>query len=283
MRLRSLYTLVGGAWGAVIALPATVLVSGYLLAAAWLFFFGDDPWPARAWLVILPGILLGVAIFVWATSLGYRFGARAEGAVPERQAIIRRRAAWWIGGALIVGLLQAGVVAASERRQQAERDQRAELIRNFDRLVRARHSIGRIDVVAPMDEEAGVRVPSQAAVTLSGERAGVYRIAWELTETLYDTPLLVGEERLTLAGGDTTVLVPIDMRTLRERYRSEVLGGRGGVLVESDWPLKVSIRPLLSGEEARSVPRSERQNLRLGMSALISEAQAPVPVEFRID
>lgn len=52
---------------------------------------------------------------------------------------------------------------------------------------------------------------------------------------------------------------------------------------KAEWPLKVSIRPLLSGEEARSIPRSERQNLRLGMSALISEAEAPVPVYFRID
>ena len=62
MSLRSLYTLVGAAWGVVLGAPTAVMVSGYLLAAAWLFLFGDDPWPAHSWLVLLPGPIAGIAI-----------------------------------------------------------------------------------------------------------------------------------------------------------------------------------------------------------------------------
>ncbi len=300
MSLRALYSLVGATWGAVIGAPATILVGGFLLGAAWLFAFGDDPWPVGSGLVLLPALMLGVAIFVVAAGIGYRYGARREARLRMRrtneqgetdgaptEATLRRRAVWLIGLAVLVGLIEVGAVSALERGQQAERERAAELRANFDRLVEQRHAIAGIDIVLARSAEAvaetGIRRPSQAAISLSGERAGDYGVAWELRETLHDTPLLVGERRLTLARGDTTVLVPIDMRTVRERYRSEVLSGRGGVLVESEWPLRVSIRPLLSGEETQSLPRSELQNLRLGMSALISEAEAPVPVYFRID
>ena len=128
MRLRSLYTLVGAAWGIVIAFPATVLVSGYFLAAAWLYFFGEGSLSARPWLVLLPGLALGIAIFAWVTSIGYRYGASAEATLPERQAIIRRRAVLWVGVALLVGVFEAGVAVTVERRLEAESQQRDTLV-----------------------------------------------------------------------------------------------------------------------------------------------------------
>lgn len=297
MSVRAAYSLAGAAWGAVIGAPVAVLVGGFLLGAAWLFLFGDDPWPVGSWLVILPALMLGMAIFLAAVGLGYRYGARAEAALeehrtsgqrdtgqePTTETVLRRRAAWWIGLAVLAGLIQVGALSAIERGQQDERDRFAELGGNFERLVEARHAITRIELVTTRGAEPGVRIPTRAAISLGGKRSGGYRIAWELTETLHDTPLLVGEGRLTLVSGDTVVFVPIDLDTLRARYRREVLGGRGGVLVESEWPFRAQLRPLLSQSEADSVPRTELQNLRLGESALISKGEAPVPVHFRID
>ena len=105
MRLRSLYTLVGAAWGVVIAFPATVLVSGYFLSAAWFYFVGERDWAAWPWLVVLPGLALGIIIFGWVTSIGFRFGGRAEAMLPERQKVMRRRALYWMAAALIVAAL----------------------------------------------------------------------------------------------------------------------------------------------------------------------------------
>lgn len=298
MSLRSLWTLVGAAWGAVIGIPATILVGGFLLGAAWLFLFGDDPWPVGSWLVLLPAMLLGAAIFIGGLGVGYRYGVRAEaglagdhsGPAPESERAaalsatrLRRRAWWLIGLAALVGLIQLGAVSAMTRGQQAERDRGAELRANFERLVGSRHAISGIEIVAARGAQPDARSVTRAAISLEGRRSGRYRIAWELTETLHDTPLQVGEDRLTLVSGDTVVFVAIDFDTVRERYRREVLGGRGGVLVESEWPFRARIKPVLSRAEADSIPRNELQNLRLGTSALISEGEAPVPVYFRID
>lgn len=281
--LRSLYTLAGAAWGVVLGAPAATMVSGYLLAAAWLFLFGDDPWPAHSWLVLLPGPIVGIAILLGATALGRWFGSRAEllEAGPERGAM-RQRAMVLLGLAVLVGLLEVAAVFALERGQRQERAEAAALDENFTRLVETRHAVASVRAQSTAwDDDRAAELTM--AISLAGSRAGDYRISWELTETLHDTPLLVGERRLTLIAGDTVIYVPIDIRMIRDRYRSEVLSGRGGVLVETEWPFKARLRPLLSRAEAEELSRSERQNLRLGYSALLSEGEAPVPVHFRID
>lgn len=273
MSPRSLYTLAGAAWGAVIGAPVAVLISGFLLGAAWLFLFGDDPWPTRSWLVLLPGPVVGVAILLGATALGRWYGSRAESA---------QRAVSLLGLAALVGLLEVAAVFSLERGQQRERADAAALEENFARLVEMRHAITSAKAQSTAWDD-GQATGLTMTISLVGRRPGDYRISWELTETLHHTPLLVGEERLTLVAGDTVVYVPIDIRTIRDRYRSEVLGGRGGVLVETEWPFKARLRPLLSRSEARELPGRELQNLRLGYSALLSEAEAAVPVYFRID
>jgi hypothetical protein len=300
VRVRGLYTVAGGAWGAVIGAPVAILIAGYTLATAWLFLFGDDPWPAASWLVLLPGPLAGLAIFLTATALGYVYGSRAETSLEReaekppdaptqpaagggrREASVRRRAVLLLGLALLAGLFEVAALAAFERGQQRERDAAAALDENFARLVESRHAISSIR--AQRASWDGAAAPERTvAIRIEGRRAGGYRLTWELTETLYDTPLLVGEQRLTLLAGDTVVYVPIDIATVRERYRSEVLNGRGGVMVETQWPFRARLRPLLSRSEARELPGRELQNLRLGYSELLSQAEAPVPIAFRID
>jgi hypothetical protein len=88
MKKRHLYVLLFAVPGASGALLVSGLVGGALAGAAWLFAFGDDPWPA--WFgVAFPLLLAAVFLSVWAGVLvgAYRVGRRLEG----RSGIERRQ------------------------------------------------------------------------------------------------------------------------------------------------------------------------------------------------
>jgi len=79
MKKRHLYCLLFAIPGFVAALAAAMLVFGAAAGFAWLFLFGDSPWPSGAG-VVLPGIFALVFLALWAGSLvwGFKVGKRLE-------------------------------------------------------------------------------------------------------------------------------------------------------------------------------------------------------------
>ena len=104
---------------------------------------------------------------------------------------------------------------------------------------------------------------------------------WQLDEPLYGVSLLSGEQRLDLGPAGVSADVVLDMAALAERYRETVLEGRRDkVLVDGVFRLQISLEPLLDEAERRALPAREIDNLDRGLSGLIYETRAEVPVSL---
>ena len=74
-----LYAIIGGAWGPVLGVVAGLAVTVFAAGVAWLWLFGDDPWPqAVSWVVPLIGADAGLVVFVACLVIGIRHGRNLE-------------------------------------------------------------------------------------------------------------------------------------------------------------------------------------------------------------
>jgi hypothetical protein len=79
MKRRTLYMMLFGVPGLVVALVAAVLAAGAVAGMLWIFVFGDNTWPN--WVEqALPAVLIAVFLAVWLACLaaGYVIGKRLE-------------------------------------------------------------------------------------------------------------------------------------------------------------------------------------------------------------
>ncbi len=277
MRLRRLYALVGAVWGLLLGAVAAFETIAFALGASWLFLFGDDQWPDAVGPVVFGlGALIGLFVLTLGVWAGLRLGSRYERAPQETWHLARRRGhvLLWVWGAVIAVLVAGSTISAlrygSEREVAAEREQW------FAAFVQQRHRVERVEITA---EAPAART---ATLHLRGDREGAYRLDWVLDERTYRTVLDEGTRELSLVEGEETVEIRFDLATLRERYRDRVLSGPGAVLVEEDFRLHLTLTPLLTAAEQRSIPAREVHNLELGASELIAEAVGVVPVRFEI-
>jgi hypothetical protein len=151
----------------------------------------------------------------------------------------------WAWGATVAVLVALSTISAL--RYESERATAAEHERRFTALVEARHRIESVEAAA---DPPATRV---ATILLRGDREGAYRLDWALDERTYRTVLDQGTRQLSLPGGDGSVELRFDLATLRERYRDRVLSGAGGVLVEEDFRLHLTLTPQLTEAERRSI------------------------------
>jgi hypothetical protein len=274
VRVRALYTLAGASWGLVLGVLTAVAAVSYALGFSWLFLFGDDPWPeSSGWFILAVGIAVFIAVFGLFLGIGYRWGRRLEARGAGAPEI--RRGAWLIAGSIALALGTLGAVAL-----KAVADDRAAAVRAaqdeaFDDLLIRRHEI--TDWLSEGREESvAVRL------LLSGSRAGRYRLSWVLSDGLYGEELVRDSTDLELLPGDRDMTLVLETPLVARRYRERVLVGRGGVLVENDLPLLVTLEPLLSPQELASLPSRERHNLEIGASTLRVEVEKGVPFRFTL-
>lgn len=79
MKKRYLYSILFGIPGFVVSVVISFVISGFALGILWIYFFGDDPWPASVD-TILPILFVLVFLAVWmaAIAMGYVTGKRLE-------------------------------------------------------------------------------------------------------------------------------------------------------------------------------------------------------------
>jgi hypothetical protein len=274
VRVRTLYTLAGASWGLVLGVLTAVAAVSYALGFSWLFLFGDDPWPeSSGWFILAVGIAVFIAVFGLFLGIGYRWGRRLEARGAGAPEV--RRGAWLIAGSIALALGTLGAVAL-----KAGVDDRAAAVRAaqdeaFDDLLLRRHEI--TDWLSEGQEESVA-----VHLLLSGSRAGRYRLSWVLSDGLYGEELVRDSTDLELLPGDRDMTLVLETPLVARRYRERVLAGRGGVLVENDLPLLVTLEPLLSPQELASLPDHERHNLEIGASTLRVEVERGVPFRFTL-
>jgi F0F1-type ATP synthase membrane subunit c/vacuolar-type H+-ATPase subunit K len=272
MRLRSLYLLTGLVLGGLAALAVALQVFAVGAGVSWLYLFGDEPWPARAqWVLMGAALAAGLATLGAGLAFGYLHGRRCESAPrPERA---RRRGRGLLLGGLALWLLVVGLGLWQQERQSSARAAAAVQEAAFASLLQARHVIAGVAIAEPDGAEL------RLSLALTGARSGAYRLAWQLSDPLYGVTLLSGEQHLALGPEAASADLGFEIAVLAERYRETVLQGRSDkVLVDGVFRLQLSLEPLLDGEERRDLPAREIGNLERGLSGLIFETRAEVPV-----
>ncbi|MGI9038052.1 MAG: hypothetical protein ACR2GQ_04230 [Gemmatimonadota bacterium] len=291
LRTRTIWTLAGLAWGLVVGLVTALQTAAFLLGVGWLFIFGDDRWPDAAnWVFLGLVVVAGLVPTVLLAWIGQRLGVAFES--ETRQRLRARRRGWYVLmlalSAMTLGAAMAWAGSLTDRARRADRVAAEE---QFDQLSAIVHRIDDARVARPGEADssaarAGAEAAGPAAVTvlveMDGARAGEYLLGWTLREPTYDSTLAAGARTLTLPAGPAVEGITVDTADIREGYRNSVLGGRGGVLVDEDWTLRATLRPVLTPAENTRLPREEVQNLGLGDSGLISEGSMPLPVRFQV-
>ena len=271
---RTMYALAGASWGLVLGAAAAFVAVGYALGFSWLFIFGDDPWPEHVgWAYLAMGVAVFAIVFSLLTVAGYRKGTRLESEGATAGAA--RRAVLSIAGSAVLGLGLLGTVwlrARADDRGRAARDAQEAALAE---LLQRRHEV--TDWLTETTEE-GVAVH----LILAGSRHGTYRLMWVLSDGLYGRELLRDSSRLELRPGDRNYSFELPHRVVAERYRSLVLDGGGGVLVENDFPLMVTLAPVLTEAELADLPATERRNLANGTSDLPFVRELSVPLRFTL-
>jgi hypothetical protein len=276
VKTRTIWTLAGFGWGLLVGLIIALQTAGFLAGVGWLFIFGDDPWPEAAnWVLLGLTAIAGLLPLIALTWLGRRLGIAFES--ESRQRLRTRRRGWFVfglaAGGLALGAAMAWAGALTERAQRADREAAEH---QYEQLVGAAHRIEGVSV-------GGGEPPAvDVAVTLAGSRTGEYVLDWRLRELVYDSTLAAGSRILRLSEGEVRETVTIDTAGVRAAYDRSVLSGDARVLVDEDFDLLLSLRPILTSAETARLPDDEVREFERGESELISRTTAPFPVQFEL-
>jgi hypothetical protein len=272
-----LYLIAGFLWALLLGPAVALAVAAASAGAAWLFIFGDDPWPPVAqWFILLSAIgggLVAAAAALWS---GYQLSRWKQSHRPATVVDERRRAIVLLVVPITLILVIAAKVwfdANSYRRALEIASQREAA---FADLVGDSQAV----VAISIKQTSGDTL--QAIVRTAGEREGKHRLTWLVMPSSSDHVLLDGSRDLKLDRGNSEIPLAISMRNLAGRYREIVLGGQGGVLVDEPFRLTVVIEPILTRAEATNLPPGELRRLGTTDSPLRSEQTAFFPVHFTI-
>lgn len=278
LETRTIWTLAGLAWGVLVGLITALQTAGFLAGVGWLFIFGDDPWPEAAnWVLLGMTAVAGVLPLILLTWLGRRLGIAFEN--ESRQRLRTRRRGWFAFALAAAGIaLGAAMAWAGMLTERAQRADREAAQRQYVQLTEAAHRITDVTIAA------GAPPAVEIGVTAEGERAGEYVLDWRLRETVYDSTLATGSRMLTLDEGRSRETVAIDTAALRSVYGRSVLGDAetAPVLVDENFELRLTLRPVLTSNEQARIPEAEVRNLERDDSELVSDATEPFPVRFEL-
>lgn len=276
MNAKRLFIIAGAAWGVVLGLAGGVYAAGIAAGFAWLFLFGDNPWPDWSEGAILgTAAVVGLAILAGSTALGWAAGQRYEQADPPRQARGSQAAAGLI---LLAVLVAAGGVWSMARQQASVERQRQEQVvsgRNLTEMQAATHQLAGIDI-----DWRGGGADGSATVHLDGHRAGAYRLEWQIRARAFKKALLAGEDRLDLAAGPASTTISIPTDALVDGYRAMLSHQNANIMVDEAFAFETRLIPILDPAEEAALPQGESRNLEQGWSTLIDKAEADFPVRF---
>lgn len=275
MRLRFRYLIAGIAWALLLGPLACLAAVAGAAGVAWLWLFGDNPWPSATQRVLpLIGAAAGLAVAAGCIVFADRHGSRRE-ALPltARRGESRKLAVLTAAPLLVLVLL--GLNAWRENREHANASiAAAQRKAVFTALANNRHRIAAITVERSADDTF------RAEIDLSGRHEGDYRLRWQVADTGFDAILVTGSRILHLRPGEQRVTISFTLDQLAHRYRTRLLGGRGGVLVEEPFRLSVSLDPALREPERGRLPPEERRRLGTAQSPLHSAAARRFLVRF---
>ena len=278
MRLRALGGLAGGACGLLLGGAAASGAAGILAGFAWIFVFGDDPWPAYAEPAIAIGALVvGASVLAGCAFAGYLVARGREGRPGEARL---RRAAWGLIGlaGAVAATLILGAFLAPAPAPQAERPAggpvRSEALARLDA---DRHRIRLVQIAA------GLEPPATVIVRSEGERRGAYRLNWRVRERVYGKVLLEGQRAIEIDASAHEEQFALDTGLLPARYNERVLNDRpGDVLVDEAFRFEAELIPILTPEETATLAAAERERLAAGILELAERAAADFPVRFTL-
>src|SRR5882672_4161184 len=93
LKLRRLYLIARVFWALLLGAAAALAVVGVGAGIAWLFLFGDEPWPAAVeWILPLLGLAAGLIVALAVVRLGSRYASGREAAAAADPARERRKA-----------------------------------------------------------------------------------------------------------------------------------------------------------------------------------------------
>ncbi len=276
MNAKRLFIIAGAVWGVVLGLAGGFYAAGIAAGFAWLFLFGDNPWPDWSEGAILgTAAIVGLAILAGSTALGWAAGQRYEQAGPARQARAGRAATGLILLAVLVGA--GGVWSVARQQETIERQRQEQVVsgRNLAEMQAATHHLTGIDIDW-RDGGAG----GSATVQLDGTRAGAYRLEWQIRARAFKKALLAGADRLNLAAGPASTTISIPAEALVDGYRAMLSHQNANIMVDEPFAFEARLVPVLGAAEQAALPQGERRNLEQGWSTLIDEAEADFPVRF---
>jgi hypothetical protein len=122
----------------------------------------------------------------------------------------------------------------------------------------------------------------QMVVRISGKREGNYRLNWRVIPASTSHTIIAGDRHLNLRYGDEDITLSFPMVELQRQYQAVVLGGRGGVLVDERFQLKVFLDPVLTQPEITALPPGEKRRIDADDSPLRSRGTSSFPVRFTI-
>lgn len=283
MNARWLPILTGVVWGLVLGAAAAVLAVGAAAGFAWIYLFGDAPWPESVgW--ALPALGLGVflAVLLGCVVLGLRAGRQAAAAAPEKGARLQTGARRLLAIGLLLALVLAGATVARIAGQDSARDIAADRAAGFDALQSGRQRLAGVSLSrAP----PGARRPMSYDLEIHtlGARGGAYDLTWALRSTGFEEALAEGGAELEIEPGDNRASLVIDAWDIIERYHELALGGRDvDVEVAEYFRLEVTLTPVLSETERGQLPAHVAHNLARGQSALTDRASTDLDMRFRI-
>jgi hypothetical protein len=277
MGIRQLYLLAGILWALLLA-PIVVLVSiGAGAGIAWIFLFGDNPWPHSVGVFLIAiAAVTSLSVAIASISIGNATGkAQAASATGTSPAMVRHARTLCIAP-VIIAVVAGSALWLRDRANETAVTENAARDADFVDLVKQTKKILALEIVS--DSQGEVR----AAARISGLREADYELKWTVLPSSSELAIVQGERVIRLLDGDEEFPLSFPIDLLKSQYRTIVLRGRGGALVDEQFRLEVALRPIFSTAERRRLPPGEERRLNTRDSPLESRRSVDFGVRFTI-
>ena len=259
LKIRHLYLIVSLLWALILGPTAGLIVFGTSAGIVWLYVFGDNPWPtATDWILPFLGIAGAVMTAIAVIWIGYQRGKQREASPRANPKSEWRRAMMLLIAPVFLMLLAATAFWINARNYREAINDATMREMAFADLIGANQKV--VGVTIGLSAERVIR----AAVRISGQREGDYRLNWRVVPSSFSRSVIAGDRPLKLGRGDGNVAIDFSMDELQRRYQAVVLGGRGGALVDERFQFEVILDPVLTHEENLALPPGEQQRIEMG-------------------
>ena len=273
MRSRILFGGLGGLIGLATGLVVSLVVVAVVAGTLWIFVFGDNPWPPGA-NPVLGAIALIIIIFlvIAGTWIGLSYGRRLD-SLPQREGGRKK----WIAAisALCVLALLASFLLLVVHRSSVQTATTQLQEADFERLAQRAQ---RIVSVSPRIDGAALRM----TIVTEGASGGPYQLDLDLSRP-GGRRLLSHRETWVFMPGRNDRDVMLAATEVVDAYRATAFtSGAVGLILTEEEMLSVTLQPVPSEDEAKTLSTSEVQNLRLGTSRLTDRKTVHLPVTLTI-